>query len=60
MRFPAAHSARIADLAEREAACCAFLDVNTLVEADEFVVEITADNPDAIGFIELLAGLAAS
>lgn len=60
MRFPKALAAGIQDLAEREAACCAFLNIVTLVEGDEFVVEITADNADGVGLAGLLAGLVTS
>ena len=57
MTFPAGHAAKIVDLAEREAACCAFLNIATSLDGDEFVVEITSENPDAIGVIAALSGV---
>lgn len=57
LTFPGDHAARILDLAERERACCAFLDIATAVDGDEFVVEITSENPDALGVIAALSGL---
>ena len=56
MTFATVHAARIVDLAEREAQCCAFLDIATTLDGDEFVVEITSDNPGAIGVIAALSG----
>jgi len=58
MTFPAEHAARIVDLAERETQCCAFLDIITMVDGDEFILSITSENPDAIGVIAALSGTA--
>ncbi len=58
--FPSIYASRIVDLAQREAACCSFLDIVTSRDGDEFVVEITADDPDAIDVIALLTGLTPS
>ncbi len=60
MRLPAAHAPAVLDLAERESACCSFLNIAATVEADECVVEITADTADALGLIGLLTGLDAT
>ena len=57
MRFAAVLAPLIADLATREAACCAFLDISTDVTDDEAVVEVTSQDPDARPVISLLAGI---
>lgn len=57
MVFPADLASRIVDLAEREAACCAFLNITTAASAEQFVVEITSDNPDAAAVIAALSGV---
>lgn len=57
MRFPADLEPQIADLAEREAACCAFLSITTAVADGELVLEVTSDNPEAKPVISLLAGI---
>ena len=56
MGFPADLASKIVNLAEREAACCAFLNITTAASGDQFVVEITSDNPDAITVIAALSG----
>ena len=60
MTFPASHAAYIVDLAERESACCEFLDIATSLDGDEFVVDITSENPDAIDVIVALSGVTQS
>ncbi len=55
--FPASHRVKIEDLAARETACCAFLDLSTTVQGDELLLEITSNNPDALGVIDALSGV---
>ena len=57
MVFPAGLASMIADLAEREVACCAFLDIVTTLDGEEVVVSITSDNPDAHAVIAALSGV---
>jgi hypothetical protein len=57
MRFPVEFESVIADLAHREATCCAFLDINSTSAHGEIVVEVTSANPDALPVISLLAGV---
>lgn len=57
MRFPAELEPAVADLAGREAACCAFLDISTRRSGGDLVVEVTSQNPDALPVISLLVGL---
>lgn len=57
MRFPADLEPQVADLAHREATCCAFLSITTRVADDELLLEVTSDNPDAKPIISLLAGI---
>lgn len=57
MTFAAEHAARIVDLAEREAACCAFLTITTSLDGDECSVDVTADHPAAGGVIAALSGV---
>ena len=57
MVFPAGLAAKVADLAEREVHCCAFLDIVTALDGDEFVLSITSENPDAIAVIGALSGV---
>lgn len=57
MTFPLDQSARISDLAEREATCCGFLAITTAPDGDDFILEITSENPDAVGVIGSLSGV---
>ena len=57
MMFPAGLAAKVADLAAREVACCAFLDIVTTFDGDELVLSITSDDPDAIAVIGALSGV---
>lgn len=57
MRFPADLERQTMDLADREAACCAFLTMTTTVADDELVLEITSDDPDAKPVISMIAGI---
>lgn len=45
--FPIAHAGLVEDLAEREAACCAFLSITTRRTDDQITVEV--DAADAAG-----------
>ncbi len=56
MRLPLARQDAILDLVERERSCCAFLDIETSVEGNELVVQITSTNPDARPVIAMLSG----
>jgi len=57
LTFPASLTDGIRDLARREAACCAFLAIETTLADDELTVEISSDNPDALPVISALAGI---
>ncbi len=57
MVFSVDEAPRVADLVDRERACCSFLQIATSSEGDEFVVEITAANPDALSVIDALSGV---
>ena len=57
MVFPAGLASMIADLAEREVACCAFLDIVTTLDGDEVVLSITSDDPEAQAVIGALSGV---
>lgn len=57
MTFPGRLASTITDLAEREAACCGFLNIATSLIGDDFVVKITSENPAAIGVIAALSGI---
>ncbi len=60
MTFSAEHASRIVDLAERESTCCAFLDIDTALDGDQFVVEITSENTDGLAVIAALSGVSLS
>lgn len=51
-------TARVKDLADREATCCAFLSITTTRTDDGVRLRITAEDPEAWPLIEGLAGLA--
>ncbi|MGH8937050.1 MAG: hypothetical protein ACRDXD_12460 [Acidimicrobiia bacterium] len=46
----------VSDLARREAACCAFLDIVTTPTADGIRLAMTSEDPDAMPVIEILVG----
>jgi hypothetical protein len=48
MSFPVEFESLVADLARREAICCAFLDISTSTAGGELVVEVTSSNPGAL------------
>ena len=56
MSFPIEFESLVADLAHREATCCAFLDISTSTAGGELVVDVTSTNPEALPVISLLAG----
>ena len=57
MRVPAELAPRVADLVRRETACCAFLDISTVMSDDALVIEVTSADPDAWPVISLLLGV---
>lgn len=57
MYFSPALEAQVADLAGREATCCAFLSIRTEIVDDRLVLDVTSNNPDALPVISRLAGL---
>lgn len=57
IRFPSDLEPHIADLTNREAECCAFLDFSSIVVDGELILDITSPNPDALPVIALLAGM---
>lgn len=60
MRFPLDMAAAVADLAEREAQCCGFLDIDLRTTDGELVLEMTSANPGAWPVISALTGVANS
>ena len=56
LSFPSDLAASIADLAEREAKCCAFLTIGLRTTDHEVVLEMTSANPDALPVIAALTG----
>ena len=56
LSFPIDLAPEVEDLAVREAACCAFLAIETHREADLVRVEISSEDPAAAPIIEALAG----
>lgn len=62
MAFPPAFGPLIADLVERESACCSFLDIVTSEsdpsDAAELEVDITSTDAGAIPVIAAISGLA--
>ena len=54
--FPVELAATVEDLAAREAACCAFLTIETVRVDDHVRVDITADDPTAAPVIDALTG----
>ncbi len=57
MVFPAGLTSRLIDLAAREVACCAFLDIVTTLDGDEVVLSVTSDDPEAHAVIGALSGV---
>lgn len=57
MTFPATYAERVADLARREASCCAFLTITTELEGEQFILNVTSENSDGQAVIAWLAGL---
>lgn len=57
MSFPLEFESQVADLARREATCCAFLDISASTADGKLVVEVTSSNPEALPVISLLAGI---
>jgi len=57
LTFPEALADRVEDLASREAACCAFLTINTTRERGLVRVEVTSEDPDARPVITMLTGV---
>jgi hypothetical protein len=47
----------VEDLAQREAACCGFLDMAFTRTPDSVRLRVTSPNPDALPVIELLVGV---
>ncbi|MGH1488123.1 MAG: hypothetical protein ACRBK7_01815 [Acidimicrobiales bacterium] len=62
MTFPASIEHQIRDLAARESACCAFLniDVQANDKSDTIRLEVTSSNPEAFPVIAALAGIPAA
>ena len=57
MAFPVGLADSVRDLAAREAACCAFLDIE-VSGGDEVVVEIRSEGDEAMAVVRLLTGSA--
>lgn len=56
VRYPGEIADRVESLVEREAACCAWLSLETERSSDTIVVRLTSDNPDAGPVIRALVG----
>lgn len=54
--YPRDMAETVQDLAEREARCCAWLDISTTMVTDGIRLELASDHPDAGPVIALLAG----
>lgn len=57
MTLPASLANDVADLARREAGCCAFLTIETSVVDEVLTLDISSANPDALPVIAALAGI---
>lgn len=57
MTLPESLTDDIADLVRREAACCAFLTIETSVIGGVLTLDISSPNPDALPVISALAGI---
>ncbi len=58
MQFPLHLAAVVADLTEREAECCGFLDLELRTTGGELVLEMRSASPDAWPVISALTGVA--
>lgn len=58
--FPDGVADVVLDLARREAACCAFLDITTTQTSDGIRLAVTSEDPDAMPVIEMLVAPAAA
>ena len=56
MTFGADLTESVEDLAAREAECCSFLSIETSRTDDSVRLEITSEDPNASGVIEMLTG----
>jgi hypothetical protein len=56
MTFGADLIESVEDLAAREAECCSFLSIATIRSDDSIRLEITSEDPNASGVIEMLTG----
>lgn len=57
MTFPASMAESVEDLARRERACCAFLNIATSTVDDKLLLEISTDDPEALPVIHAVAGI---
>ncbi len=57
MTLPASLVQQVRDLADREASCCAFLNLDIELEGQTMSFEVTSPNPDALPVIAALAGI---
>lgn len=55
--YPIEMADLVEDLVAREAACCAWLSLETARTSKGIRVELASDNPEALPVIEVLAGL---
>ena len=51
MAFPMEILADVADLAQRESECCAFLNITLIEKHDELALEVCAEDPEAVEVI---------
>ncbi len=58
MRFPLDLAAVVADLVEREADCCRFLDLDLRTAGGELVLDVRSASPGAWPVISALTGVA--
>ncbi len=58
MSFSASMVDAVEDLARRERACCAFLNITTSTVDDTLFLEISTDDPEALPVIHAVAGIA--
>lgn len=55
--YPLRLADQVEDLVSREAACCAWLNLDTTRTDDAIRVRLTSENPDSAPVIEALVGL---
>ena len=60
MTLPIELADSVEDLAAREAQCCSFLSIATSRRHDLVRLEITSEDPNAAGVIEMLTGAGAT